>query len=66
MREYKLFINGQWKESKLVREIKSPMTRPLSARSTSPRKSRSRRPWRRPTTPSGRQRISRAASGPLC
>jgi len=24
MREYRLFINGQWKESKLVREIKSP------------------------------------------
>ena len=24
MKEYKLFINGQWKESKLVREIKSP------------------------------------------
>ena len=24
MREYKLFINGQWKESKQVREIKSP------------------------------------------
>ena len=24
MKEYKLFINGQWKESKIVKEIKSP------------------------------------------